>query len=297
TEVSGKDEQIEVFDDGYEPEWGALTRRRSRRSRLFRIAASRPAELRAATWLENDGGLPASGIDITRDRQELVGEDISGSQIQIFAVLLGLRKLERRLRTTPYKELAAQRAWDRDRDPTDPFKLPDGHDYEGASDPRLKEATKKATMTWLYGSPPAEIVEQIEDDPEQFGRGLGTPANLSLFLRDEKLELTSVEEQWRPACRRITKRVNLYAGVIFTDPFDGARVRWNPVEWTLTRVAGSDAVRLYAKAPISKQKAGDFPVFTHKLTKMFGPCFIHTLDSAFCGLVVEELERYGVEVV
>jgi hypothetical protein len=73
-------------------------------------------------------------------------------------------------------------------------------------------------------------------------------------------------------------------------------VRWNPVDVDPqpARVAGSGDVRVYAKVPRSAPKAGEFKVSRPKLVSTFGPSFIHTLDSMFCGLVVEQLAARGV---
>jgi hypothetical protein len=116
------------------------------------------------------------------------------------------------------------------------------------------------------------------------------------------LELNQITRRWKPACRRIAARAyatDPYAGITFTDPFDGATVRWNPVDVDPqpARVAGSGDVRVYAKVPRSAPKAGEFKVSRPKLVSTFGPSFIHTLDSMFCGLVVEELGRRGVRDV
>jgi len=124
-----------------------------------------------------------------------------------------------------------------------------------------------------------------------------------------------------PACKDIAKRAyktDPYLGVVFTDPFDGAEIRWNPVKWKLEPVAGSGDVRVWAKVPqavryerVVHPKSGkpyprtvweparanskdEYPVWREKLTSSFGPCYIHTLDAMFCGLVAEELARRGV---
>jgi hypothetical protein len=272
------------------------------RGRLFSVAASTSAEERRQEFRRRERTWPHADVNDSHldDRQDLVGFDVSGSQVQIYAFLLGLDKLEAQLKWQPYKEIAAVRAWDKHRDPRDTFKLPDD-DYEGAGDPRLREAVKKATMTWLYGSPPAMIAERLAENPDEFGAGLGTPRNLALFLRDSKLQLDQITNRWKRACNKIVTRAwnaDKYAGVTFTDPFDNALVRWNPVRWAAGRAAGSDKVRVYAKVPAGeKNEAGDFPVYRHRLHTAFGPCFIHTLDSMFCGFVIERLWYLGVTAV
>jgi hypothetical protein len=119
----------------------------------------------------------------------LVAVDVSGSQIQIYAFLLGLRNLEKHLReASSYKKAAALRAWQRHDDPGDPFELPEGYDRTPL-DKRLWATLKAVTMTSLYGSPPNKVIERLSDDPYEYGPGLGTTHNLKLFLDDDVLEL------------------------------------------------------------------------------------------------------------
>ena len=319
SEISGKDEQSEVYDLGPVSfdEQGAgpsmLERvTTSRRGRLFRMAASRSAEdrgrLRRASEFGGD-----EYADLLNDRQDLIGVDVSGSQMQIYAVLLGLRDFENTLRTTPYKEIAASRVWARHDDPLDKFCLPDDHDYNRDGDDRLNEAVKKTAMTYLYGSPPARIVKRLAESPDDFGTGLGTISNLRLFLEDRVLYFDQIK-RWKKACARIASRAwdaDPYAGIVFTDPYDKTPVRWNPVGWKIDRVAGSGGVRIRAKVPLTARGEpakpderlgpagfpGDFPVDRHKTATTFGPCFVHTLDSMFCALVVKELQCRDVSDV
>jgi hypothetical protein len=336
TEVSGKDKQSAVHDLGpvgdYDDVGGASMLEKvttTRRGRLFRIGASRSAEERAALARDSESGGPEYG-DLLNDRQDPVGVDVSGSQFQIYAVLLGLREFEETLRTTPYKEIAAARIWERHDNPDDPFCLPDNHDFEREDDDRLKEAAKKTSMTFMYGSPPKQIVERLAESVDDFGAGLGTIRNLRSFLDDTVLPFDQIK-RWKRACRRIAKRAwdkDPYTGVVFADPLDKTPVRWNPVNWELQPVAGTDGVRIWAKVPrvekyvmvgkpaVSKKgkpftrryrqpfwenvvpnERGEYPTDLRKLGKTFGPCFVHALDSLFCGLVVKELEQRGVSVI
>jgi hypothetical protein len=295
TEVSGKDNQRTLM--GSSP---IIT---SRRNRLFRVRASAP--------------LPNQITDILGERQDLYGVDVSGSQIQICATLLGLRDLENALRKDSFKDLASRRVWIRDSDPTDPFKLPDDHGYDPDGDDRLKEALKSAAMTYLYDSPIAMVAARLRDEPDEFGRGLGKTENLAQILNDEELQLDVIAKKWRPACRRIAKRADAYAGVSFTDPFDEEPVRWNPIRWKLDRAAGAGDVQIRTKIPLAPHRVtgtskkgkpytytewkpatpnekGKYHIDRNALRNSFGACFIHTLDSMFCGLVLEEMRRLGV---
>src|SRR5262249_39549748 len=149
-----------------------VPRRTTRRGRLFSVAVPLP---------------PADGLsDKVVERRDLVGADVSGSQIQILAVLLGLRDLEAKCQERPYKEIAAVRAWARHQDETDTFKLPNGYDDE--HDRRLQEALKKATMTSLYGSSGNEIARKLRKAPDEYGPGLGSGRNIDDFLGDAELK-------------------------------------------------------------------------------------------------------------
>jgi DNA-dependent RNA polymerase len=293
SEVSGKS-ATEMFVPGggvyhFEDEDGNETevevdRVASRRGRLFRVAASLPEG--EHEW-------------ITEDIQDLVGVDVSGSQIQIYAVLLGLRKLENELRHNPAKTIFAWRAWQRSRDPRDPFELPD--DYTGPDDERLQSAMKQAVLEAMYDAKPALIAERLEDE----GHGLGTAANLNQFLVDRELGLDVIVKRWKPAMRKIAAqayKADPYKGITFTDPFDGATVRWNPIKWEIPddrRVAGTGDVRISAKVPVdpTRNEAGELAVWKQKIASTVGPAFIHMLDSMFCGLVVEELVARGAHDV
>ncbi len=305
SEISGKaaTEIAEQIDLGhYEDDYGneievEVDRVASRRGRLFRVAASRP--LAEREWIEKQGGEIAASAPPTSDIQDLVGVDVSGSQIQIYAVLLGLRKLEALLRVQPAKALFAWHAWTRHRDPHDLFKLPDH--YTGAHDEHLQAAAKQLVMGALYDAKSPLIADRLEEE----GHALGTAANLDRFLLDHELELDVIATRWKPAMRKIAAlayQASGYAGIKFTDPFDGVTVRWNPVKWSVPqdrRVAGTDNVRISAKVPAdaTRNAAGELPTWKKKMASMAGPSFIHTLDAMFCGFVVEELAERGVRDV
>ncbi|MGH7391931.1 MAG: DNA-directed RNA polymerase [Candidatus Rokuibacteriota bacterium] len=309
SEISGKaaTEIAELLDGGYvEDEDGneyeaSVDLVTTRRGRLFRVAASTSAEERERRARENERNYPFESYDpkLLDSRQDLVGVDVSGSQIQIYAVLLGLRKLEDLLRTNRSAAVWAWRAWTKHKDPRDPFELP--RDYTGPRDERLQAAAKAGVMTWLYDSKPPVIAERLDNE----GHGLGTAANLKMLLEDDELGLDVIARKWKPAVRRLAAQAykqSRYTGIVFEDPFDGATVRWNPVKWSVPqdrRMAGTDDVRISAKVPAdtTRNAAGELPVWKQKLASMAGPSFIHMLDSMFCGFVVEELAARGVRDV
>jgi len=309
SEITGKTSS-EIAEPTERYSWSTheieVTRVASRRGRLFRVAASRSQRDREIS--DSQVGmtllhLATSDSMPTSDIQDLVGVDVSGSQIQIYAVLLGLRTFEEELRTNPAKAIFAWRAWDRHTDARDPFTLPD--EYTGPDDPQLQAAVKYAELTSLYDSKPDRIVERLEDDPDEYGPGLGTAANLALFLRDRELGLDVIEQRWKPTMRRIAAlayKTDKYAGVELTDPFDGVAFRLNPIKWAVPqdrRVAGVDDVWISAKVPVDEttNAAGDLPAWRQKMSSTIGTTVIHKLDAMFCGFVVEELAARGVKDV
>jgi hypothetical protein len=199
SEVSGKPATDLIEESGgghFEDEYGheievVDERVASRRGRLFRVAASRT--LAEREWIEKQGGEIAA-LTPTEDMQDLKGVDVSGSQIQIYAVLLGLPKLEEKLRKDSAKVVFAWRAWARHRDPRDPFKLPDF--YAGPHDERLQAAAKQLVMEALYDAKSSLIADRLEDE----GHPLGTAANLDRFLLDDELQLDLIAKKWKPPC-------------------------------------------------------------------------------------------------
>jgi hypothetical protein len=338
TEVSGKKstEQTVVVGE-YEELDGRpveLKRTTSRRGRFFRIDASvsREERERLERWAERADEIIPAGL--LADRQDLVSVDVSGSQIQILAVFLGLRDLEKKLRTIPYKELAARRAWARHEDHSDQFKLPKPGprgQYDGPEDPLLREAAKKAITAYFYGGAPWKIADTLATSPEEFGPGFGSRQNLELFLTDTELGGHEIDFWFKPTCQLVARnacRVDKYAGAVFTDPYDHRQFRWNPVAWNLEPVAGAEEIKVYAKVPlvetfqmavdsngrryprrviverngkstwpVATPKNGDYPVWRGKLGQMIAPCLIHMLDAMFAALVVEELNKRGTAVI
>src|SRR5262249_42028102 len=148
SEISGKAAteitepiDLEHYEDDYGHEVQVETDRvASRRGRLFRAPASRPLDEREQIIkqrFDDPEDLALAGVP-TAEIQDLVGVDVSGSQIQIYAVLLGLRKLEDALRENPAKAIFAWRAWAKHKDQRDRFELPNG--YDGPRDERLQDA-------------------------------------------------------------------------------------------------------------------------------------------------------------
>jgi hypothetical protein len=291
----------------------------TRRGRLFLVAATRPRSLATSiNRLRPLGGDPiAAG-----KRVPLVGVDVSSSQVQILAVFLGLSDLEALFTGRRYWDIVAERAWERDQDTTDDFSLPQR--FEGPRDPKLQAAFKKAVMTWLYNSSLESIVDTLDSSPSEYGPGLGSKANLSRLLHDEKLKLRVIDDWFKPACRAIAQQAweadPYITGLTFTDPFDKVVFRWNPIHWRSEVCAGSGHFKIYSKVPYMEWRVitgwkkngsprtrlewfpaesvnGDYPVDRAKLGRSIAPCLTHMLDSAFAGFVIRRLNELGVRDV
>jgi hypothetical protein len=84
----------------------------------------------------------------------------------------------------------------------------------------------------------------------------------------------------------IAKAVDSAKGFRFIDPFDGVEVVWHPVKFKQVSVS-SDKVQLstYLAQGLDRPR----------LARQLAPMLIHTLDSAFSGLVIEGLHQRGVK--
>jgi hypothetical protein len=241
---------------------------------------------------------------------QLIGLDISSSQMQIIATFLGIETLEKASMVSaeiPLKEVMAERAWERHCDPNDEFrfrKILGAADYEGPKDKRLQELIKVLLMRVSYGSTPWAVVNDQNLDPGTYGPGW-TVKSASLFLEDFYREFPGVETFLQACCRiaEITYRNDPYAGVTFTDPYDGAIVRWNPVargDVTLGNNGHKLTVSLPGKFIKGKFRRAEpnlnqeYPVELEDLKKMIAPCLVHMLDAFFSSLVMEKLVDKGV---
>jgi len=299
-EVTGKDvreELVETFGgevDGASWEiekWQAT----SRRGRLFKAAATASPRLREKA--EDDPEYPSEWLE---DPQRLAGTDVSSSQLQILAVFLGLEDLEAEVTKRSFWQTLTEHAWQRNRNRRDGFKFPNRRDvkpFERAADPRLREACKKAVMTYLYGSQPTQIAFKLDDDPDTCGPGLGDAANIKRLIKREPV-LRTIFTKFLPACRKIADSAydrDPCAGVVVTDPFDGELVEWNPVRRRWKPVT---KMKVYIYEPVGvPNDTGRYAVDIKKLRNMVAPCLVHMLDALFAGLVVEKLTERGIRDV
>jgi hypothetical protein len=248
--------------------------------------------------------------DFAGDRRPLVGVDCCSSMTQLLSVVLGRREAERAVTARSWKDglvdgFYAVHAHCNGR--ANGFILPDPVDSP-ARRAQLREAAGRVGFV-LYGSSFDAMVREMATDPGTYGAGLGGVQNLGALLNvgaeinAEIALLKDLGDEYLPVAYALADAAlkhNRYDGLIFTDLFDGARVRWNPpVRRTVSLPHGS--VPLSVSLPVGQPNAvGDYPVDTgiarrrsdlHKLTL---PGLVHMLDSAFAGHVIFALYEAGV---
>ncbi len=249
----------------------------------------------------------------------LVGLDISSSQTQIIATLLGVEKLENLTMGhtgRSFKKVMAKWTWQKHRDPKDEFYLNKGSsvvpDYEGPEDPRLERLCKEVWMRTSYGGYLPNTVRDQRSDPKTYGPGWTTP-NANCFLEYLYSRFPEVK-RFLEACGRIAELACKHdpcAGVTFTDPSDGVVVRWNPIargdvkvpnggHKLILSVPGKDKVvekdgkkrkEFEEFAPNNK---GEYPVDSERLQRMIAPCLVQMLDAYYSTLVMEKLAKRGI---
>jgi hypothetical protein len=268
-----------------------------------------------------------------------VQKDISSSQTQTLAIFLGLDELERLARSTSpkFKVWLAEQAWALHKATSD--ELLEG--YDGPDDPLLIEFIKTTWMRYLYGSPFDIIAKKLGKEPEKYGLGWKTTRGLAAkAIRTKKAggpcpsgaqEAKAKAETffdslptWRltlkkylDACRTLG---SINGGVVFHDPWDEAKVRWNPAlrarnwepvgkyhigvrRWGVLKkvqklnletgepVRDSDG-KLVKIRKFEERSTGT--IDQDDLRRMVAPCLIHTLDAFFSSLVIERLAEVGI---
>jgi hypothetical protein len=262
---------------------------------------------------------------------ELISRDISSSQTQIVATLLGIEELEQLTMASstdkPFKEWLAERAFEMHsrgevpkrrrsnggnategsenqreqqtflrvvRRPTERLS-----NYTGSKDRRLQNLCKTLWMTASYGADLEKVHKLQRNDPETFGPGW-TIASAGLFLHTINKRFREMNT-FLQACRYIANRVadlEPTKGLELTDPSDGSRVRWNPVH-RADRVLSNNGKKLILSLPAAKDvtdelSLGDrYPVDRNRLRRMTAPCLVHMLDAYFSTLVMQQLARRG----
>jgi len=253
----------------------------------------------------------------------LVSVDVSSSQTQVTAALLGLPQPE-------LKRARTKRAWDA-RDAL----LRDGdvacNSYTGPEDERLLEAVKNLLMRMGYGSMVHNVVRKQRWNRETYGPGWTDAKAAAAFLHS--LPGFNEAQRFLEACRWVGGHADRHKGLELIDPLDQTPFCWNPIQRAddLLRLDGWDlvlmkpgsyetglcpscqtnrstrrgnrrtcwrascratwTVKFTENAP---NAAGRYPVNLTKLRQMAAPCFVHMLDGLFAAYVIRELRRRGV---
>ncbi len=256
-----------------------------------------------------EGG-PAHGQWIERD--------IMVSQIQTLAVFLGLDTLEALAtsKNPTLKEWLSDRLWASGL-------LATG--YDGPGDPRLVAFGKKHLMHF-YGADLSKIIRECGSDEAEYGPGWKTTRGLKAkpILKSgtktvviAKSGIAEAEDNaftffttlpgWIHVLHRFLETCQRLAqvdaartqGVVFSDPFDHAEVRWHHAQRG-TRKIGHDEIEV--------RPAGHNPAHTNykfmplpqgtvdqaELRRFIAPCLTHMLDAFLSSLVVKNLADVGV---
>jgi hypothetical protein len=187
-------------------------------------------------------------------RQPLAGVDVSSSQWQILAVLLNDVTLEAKLADKSAHEIAGPQVW--------------------PNDPGAASRAKQILIAGGYGSSPHRINWKSDIAVEEIQlvlNALGEPFQ-------KYIEYT----------RDVAHAVDPLRGFTFTDPFDGVDVVWRPTTRGQVYVS-SDKVQI--STYVARNNGA---VDRQRLSRQIPPMLIHTLDSAFSGLVIEALHARGV---
>ena len=287
---------------------------------------SRSSGQRIRSWVRQGyGRIPWAWVSTRhiwfadRRGEQLAGYDVSSSQTQILAVVLGLTDLEKMLKRPGFKiyRYLAEEAisWRL------PLNLP-----SPPNPAKLMAVMKDLWVRVLYGGHLREIVRDHFDVlvpgtfPKKFTKRYNAAietaeGDLRAFLEsilwygkpgEGKLSdfLRASEEVARVAMAR-----DPYAGVSFIDPLAETVVRWNPPRrnrWRLNCSGFQVALKLpggwTGKKGTPKRRfidaiphavTGDYPVNLRKLKQAVAPGVIHLLDAFFNALVVRRLEHAG----
>jgi hypothetical protein len=238
-----------------------------------------------------------------REAAETYGLDVSSSQSQIVAVLVGSDDLARISQTIdpPLKKRLAQIAWDSGLCPAG---------YAKPDNERLVRFMKALWLRVGYGSEVSQVLIDTLADMDY------VPDGFSWVERDEDGNLLVKEaaeairtqllrlipgfgdlERFLGACQRVGQLADPYEGVILVDPLDGEVVRWNEpaLEAENEPVSVGDKW-VYIRSPKGlRDERGDYPVAAAKLQQRIGPCLVHMADAFWNALVIEGLAERGVE--
>ena len=142
--------------------------------------------------------------------QPFIEEDVSSSQTQVLAFLLGDHELEQIASTQSFNGYLAQRAWDKSHARGRRFKFQkpvvSEDEYKKPDDRRLRELVKEAWMRTLYGSQPYSITQEQRGKQDELGQGWNID-NLERFLKTTPGWKTV--KTFLDACRAIGRRADI----------------------------------------------------------------------------------------
>ena len=224
---------------------------------------------------------------------DLKGLDVSSSQVQIIAALIGIDELESKSMGESgeaFKKFLAESIWNKHQSENEQFSLNSPEEaliklrereeqlkeqgryddaakirlgryqlkagYGSASDGRLVDLVKHFMLRTIYGGNLQEMVRDLRDDPDVFGPGLdkNRADEFQKYLFSEFPAL----EDFLKACREIAKNKLISQGAEFTDPLDGPghRFVWNPVHREDEPYGNGDANLLIRSPCISERYCG-----------------------------------------
>jgi len=259
--------------------------------------------------------------------EPLAGFDIASSQIQIMAVLLGLRELEAiagyqepevfegkyKISKPSFKRFVAKMIWDA----RVGLLANDGAGYggkwePGANDPKLQALGKAMLMRLPYGSPVDVVMRDQRDDPETYGDGwVDNVEAVQDFM--QTIPGYQALTQFLAAMRGIGELASDdFTGLVLVDPFDGERYRWNPIMVAPDSIQVDGGLRITLYAPgrmvalvkgarpefvAHAMEGGHYPVDVKALRRKTCPCLVHSLDGMFSSFVIKALAGRSVPVV
>jgi hypothetical protein len=222
--------------------------------------------------------------------------DISSSQTQVLAYLLGDTELERITGSQSFNAFLAELAWTRSRRSyrgTGRFQFRQAvHKddvYKDADDPRLLALVKQTWMRTLYGSQPWAIVRDQAASVEEYGQGWDCE-NLSKFLK--AVPGWKTVGMFLKACQAIGSLEEHQCGITMRDPFDRVEFQWAPAWRQPKPLSTRGAKRGFTfsiDVPRYDVATGGFRVEKRKMRDCIAPRTVHMLDAALNALVIEQV--------
>jgi hypothetical protein len=225
--------------------------------------------------------------------EDLSGYDVASSQMQIIAAFLGDSTLEN-LATygaRSFKEQMAAFAMSFN-PPVLVHSMESG--YTGPNDARLQLLAKELLMRVCYGSAARQVLYDQRQRQHEFGPGW-TDEGIKRYL-NAVYEKCPLLPTFLDIGRYIAESVcndDPSSGVVVRNPFEGAKICWNPVA-SKEVVVDFGRKKLYLKVPVGiRDSLGPYPVSRKLLRNSFTPCLIQMLEAYYSALVMQKLSDAG----